>query len=65
MMSVEIQKLLLDKHMSKAECAERCGWSPANFYNKLHRDNFSEKELRTIAEALGCKLEIKFVLGDE
>ena len=29
MMSVEIQKLLLDKHMSKAECTERCGWSPA------------------------------------
>lgn len=35
--------------------------SPQNLHNKLKRDNFDEKEMREIAEALGADLRIEFV----
>ena len=61
MLSKEIQYLLIEKEMKKSELAERCGWSPSNLYGKMKRDNFSEEELRLIADALDCELSIKFV----
>ena len=41
--------------------ARRVGVSPQNFHNKMKRDNFTETDLREIAEALGLQLEISFV----
>ena len=64
MMAIEIQKIMLDKGLKKKEVADRCGWTQANFGNKLKRDNFSERELNTIATALDMNLEIKFVDKD-
>jgi DNA-binding Xre family transcriptional regulator len=61
MMAKEIQKILIEKSMKKGELAERCGWGRNNFYNKLKRDDFSESELRNMAEALGCELKIEFI----
>ncbi|MGO5337919.1 helix-turn-helix domain-containing protein [Bilifractor sp. LCP19S3_H10] len=57
----DIQKMLIDKNMNKKTLAEKCGWSPSNLRNKLKRDNFSENELKTIADALDCDLEIDFI----
>jgi hypothetical protein len=37
------------------------GQSSANFYHKMKRDNFSERELREIAAALDCTLKICLV----
>ena len=34
--------------------------SPQNLHNKMKRDNFSEKELQEIAEALDAELVIEF-----
>lgn len=65
MQAIEIQKIMLDKGINKKQLAERCGWSQSNLYNKMKRDNFSEEELIKISEALGCKLEIKFITPDE
>lgn len=48
-------------NISEAELARRIGISPQNFHNKMKRDNFSEADLRAIAEALGLRLEISFV----
>ena len=48
-------------NISEAELARRIGVSPQNFNNKMKRDNFTETDLREIAEALGLKLEISFV----
>ena len=48
-------------NISEAELARRVGVSPQNFNNKMKRDNFTETDLREIAEALGLKLEISFV----
>ena len=36
----------------------------ANLSNKFKRDNFSEKDLRKIADALNCDVEIIFKFRD-
>ena len=48
-------------NLSESELARRMGISPQNFHNKMKRDNFTETDLREIAEALGLRLEISFI----
>ena len=60
----KITVLLRRKKMTNKELAERIGTSAQNLSNKMQRDNFSERELRQIAEALDCTLEISFVMND-
>jgi DNA-binding Xre family transcriptional regulator len=59
MLSIEIQKLMLERGINKKSLAEHCGWSQSNLYSKLKRDNFTEEELQKICDALDCDLEIK------
>ena len=47
--------------ISEAELARKLGISPQNLNNKMKRDNFTEKDLQEIADALGLKLEISFI----
>lgn len=61
MLAKEINKMMIDKGIRKGEFAERCGWTSSNLYNKMKRDNFSESELRIMAEALGYDLKIEFI----
>ncbi|MBQ4353348.1 MAG: helix-turn-helix transcriptional regulator [Clostridia bacterium] len=64
-MQEKIRILLIKRgNIRTAELARRLGISPQNFYNRLKRDNFTEKDLQQIAEALDCKLEINFVMND-
>lgn len=61
-MTEKIRLLLVKEgNISEAELARRLGQSSANFYHKMKRDNFSERELREIAAALDSGLEINFV----
>ena len=48
-------------NISEAELARRVGVTPQNFNHKMKRDNFTETDLREIADALGLRLEISFV----
>ena len=48
-------------NISEAELARRVGVTPQNFNNKMKRDNFSERDLQEIADALGLRLEISFI----
>jgi hypothetical protein len=48
-------------NITEAELARRLGQSPSNFNSKMKRDNFSERDLGEIAEAMGCDLEINFI----
>ena len=50
--------------MTLKDLAEKLGMSRQNLNNKLTRNNFSENELRSIAEALNCTLEITFRTKD-
>ena len=52
------------RNMSIAQLANKLGQSRQNLSNKISRDNFSEKELALIAEALDCSFKASFVMND-
>lgn len=64
MMTEKIKILLVKKGISAAKLAEMLSVSPQNLYNKFKRDNFSEKELKEIAEVLDIEYEGFFFLKD-
>jgi len=63
-MSIKIRTLLLERKMTIKELAEKIGTNGNNLSNKLSRDNFSEKELREIAEVLDCDFDATFTMRD-
>ena len=63
-MSEKIKVVLKRRGMTVAQLAEKTGQTRQNLSNKMTRDNFPEKELRQIAEALDCELESYLVLKD-
>lgn len=64
-LSERIRILLVKRgNISEAELARRIGTSPQNLNNKLKRDNFTEKDLRQIADALDCTFTVSFRLND-
>jgi hypothetical protein len=61
-MTQKIRILLVKKgNITEAELARRLNTSPGNFNQKMKRDNFSEQDLRDIAAAMGCGVEINFI----
>ena len=50
--------------MTQAELADKTKQSRQNLSNKMSRDNFSEKELIAISEAIGCTVKISFIMND-
>ena len=63
MSMVESIRIALVKrgNISESELARRIGVSPQNLHNKMKRDNFTETDLREIADTLGLRLEISFI----
>ncbi len=59
----KIKIILKRKNMTSGQLADALGQTRQNLSNKMSRDNFSEKELREIAAALGCEIEIKFTIS--
>jgi DNA-binding Xre family transcriptional regulator len=65
MMAEKIRILLVKRgNISEAELARRLGMSTTNLYNRLKRDNFSDKDLQRVAEVLDCTFRAGFVLND-
>lgn len=64
-MAEKIKVLLARKQMTAVQLAKKLGTSPSNLYNKFKRDNFSEKELKEIAEVLDCTYEGFFFLDQD
>ena len=62
--SEKIKVILKRRGMTMGQLAESIGQTRQNLSNKMTRDNFPEKELREIADALGCDLEISLVMRD-
>lgn len=61
----KIRILLIKRgNISEAELARRMGISPQNLNNKMKRDNFTEKDLQQIAEALDCTYRVTFTMKD-
>ena len=63
-MGEKIKIILNRRNMTLAQLAEKTGQSRQNLSNKLSRDNFTEKELYTIANALECTFEAGFFMND-
>lgn len=63
-MAEKVRILLVKRKITVTDLAKRLGMSQSNLSNKLSRDNFNEKELQEIAEALNCDLDIGFTLKD-
>lgn len=63
-MGEKIRILIKRKKMTISELANLIETTNQNLSNKLTRDNFSEKELQQIAEALGCRFEGFFIFED-
>lgn len=63
--SERIRLLLVKRgNISESELARRLGISPQNLHNKMKRDNFTEKDLVEIANALDCSYKDIFTLND-
>lgn len=62
--SEKIKILLGRRNMTLGKLAEKTGQSRQNLSNKMARDNFSEAELKKIAEALKCEYRSTFYLPD-
>mgnify|MGYP000096691159 FL=1 len=61
-MTEQIRIMLVKSgNISESELARRLGISPQNLHNKMKRDNFTESDLREIANALNCNLRIQFI----
>ena len=60
----KIKIIMGRRGITLAELGTKTGQSPQNLSNKINRDNFSEKELKEIAEVLDCTFKAGFVLND-
>ncbi|GHV07071.1 hypothetical protein FACS189485_16740 [Spirochaetia bacterium] len=64
-MAEKIRILLVKRgNIPEAELARRLGMSTTNWYNRMKRDNFTDKDLRKIADVLDCIFKAGFVLND-
>ncbi len=63
-MGEKIKIVLKRRNMTLGELAEQTSRSRQNLSNKMSRDNFSEKELMTIAAALDCTYHAGFTMND-
>jgi len=53
--------LVKQGNISKAEFTHQLNTTSANLHQKMKQDNFSEKELLEIGEAVGCDVKILFI----
>lgn len=60
-MTENIKIAMLKRKVNIKELATRLGTTGNNMTNKFKRDNFSEKELIDIANALDCRLDIAMI----
>ena len=63
-MTLKIKTILLERNMTIKELPGKIGITGNNLSNKLSRDNFSEKELHDIANALNCEYDGIFTYRD-
>lgn len=60
----KIRLIMKRRGMTMGELAEASGQTRQNLSNKMTRSNFTEKDIAELAKALGCMVEIKFIMPD-
>ena len=63
-MTEKIKIAMLKTGVSVKDLASKLGCSSQNLSGKFKRDNFCEKDLNDIAEAMECRFEGRFVKKD-
>lgn len=63
-MGEKVKIMLKRRNMTLSQLAENLGQSRQNLSNKMSRDNFTEKELMEIANALNCTYKASFTMND-
>lgn len=57
----KIKVIMKRNNFTMTELANQLNCSRQNLSNKMSRNNFDERELTAITNALGCELEINFI----
>lgn len=60
----KVRLIMKRQNKTMGDIAEASGQTRQNLSNKMTRGNFSEKDIQALAKALGCQVEIRFVLPD-
>ena len=60
----KIKAVLLERKMTIKELSLKLGYKDNYLYTKMKRNNFTEEDLKEIAEALNCEYECVFTLKD-
>lgn len=60
----KVRLIMKRMNMTMGDLAEATGQTRQNLSNKMGRENFSEKEIWAMAQAMGCTVEIRFTLPD-
>lgn len=62
--SEKVRLIMKRCNMTMGELASASGQTRQNLSNKMTRGNFSERDIDELAAALGCKVDIRFILPD-
>ncbi len=60
----KVRLIMKRQNKTMGDIAEASGQTRQNLSNKMTRGNFTEKDILTLAGALGCQVEIRFTLPD-
>ena len=60
----KVKIIMKRKGVTMGELADLLGQSRQNLSNKMARDNFTENDIKAMAAALGCEVEIEFKFPD-
>lgn len=60
----KLRLIMKRQNMTMGELAEASGQTRQNLSNKMTRGNFTEKDIESLASALGCSVKISFILLD-
>lgn len=60
----KIRLIMKRQNKTMGDIAEASGQTRQNLSNKMTRGNFTEKDILSLARALGCQVDIRFTLPD-
>ncbi len=60
----KIRLIMKRQNITMGNLADATEQTRQNLSNKMSRGNFTEKDIETLANALGCQVKITFILPD-
>ena len=60
----KLRIIMARRDINMTKLAEMSGQTRQNLSNKFSRGNFTESDIETLADALGCSVDIRFILPD-